>query len=297
MNEKDFMRQVSAHEMPDITEVKNACIEKLNEHKSKKRSYKVAYIAGAAAFAVAACLCITPVKSFAQNVIEQFRAMLNLNNDEIDLGEAEEICIDIPDDCEEYVYEGVTYLGKRYDNISDISKDIGVDIYSWTGFDEYIESGGVINIVENDYCRISMGKGFTHMEIDSEMHPTIEERDDLPIVDMDICFPLSQETTLGELMLQDKQLKYATIDDSGNIHEYQQNIEYELVEQYDSKTLDTRITVIAEKNHIEMTSDYGEATSENISYYIYFTLEGMRYQVNCIGTLDEAHDVIENMVK
>lgn len=297
MNEKDFMRQVAAHEMSDIAEVRTACIEKLSERRIKKKSYKVAYIAGVAVLALAVCLCITPVKSFAQKVMKQFGAMLNLNNDEVNLGMTEEIHIDIPDDCEEFVYEGVTYLGKSYDDISDVSKDIGVDIYSWTGFDEYIECGAIINIVKNDYCRIGMGKGYVYRELSSEEHPYIEERDDLPIVDIEISFPLSQETTLGELMLQNQQLQYALTDDRGNIQEYQQNIEYELVEQYDSKTLGTRITVIAQKDHFDRTGDYGESTSEHILYYMYFTLEGMCYQVNCIGTLDEAHDVIENIVK
>ncbi len=96
-------------------------------------------------------------------------------------------------------------------------------------------------------------------------------------------------------MLRNEQLKYSTIDEEGNIEGYRQNTEYKLVEQYESVGLDTRITVISSKSDTRGSGDLGEIKESDTMYYLYFTLDGICYQVNCVGTLDKVHGVIENL--
>lgn len=290
MSEKEFMKQIASVHMPDISMVKKACIEKLNE--SKKREFKAVYIGGVAIMAVLMlCLWLPPVNSFAQNIVGQIKAVLNLNGDTVELGEVGKINIEIPEGCEEVIYEDISYLSKSYDTVSDLVKDIGLDIYTWKGSDVFLNQGIMLNIVADDYGRISLLYDVTENRIiDAD-----ENQVNLAAVNMFVYFPLSQETMLGDLLLQNEQLQYSTFDDEGNIEEYRQNTEYEMIEQYKSKALDTQVSVIVSRMYTEQKGDLGEAVSTDTLYYLYFTLDGMCYQINCIGTLEAAHEIVENM--
>lgn len=151
----------------------------------------------------------------------------------------------------------------------------------------------MLNFVQNDYGRITLLYNLTKNNVIDKNSDT----SDLQSVDMFVYFPLSEKTTLGNIMLQNEQLKYGTIDEEGNIEKYQQNTEYELVEQYENTDLDTTITVISSISDTKGSGDLGEFTESDTVYYLYFTLEGMCYQINCVGSLDKAHDVIKNVKK
>lgn len=292
MNEKHFMKQVSEFNMPDILAVKKSCIEQLNYDNKKQYTHtrfpRIAVIA-----MIVICLCISPVNSLASNIVQHIKTMLNLNNEYVELGDVNESDIRIPDDCEEVKNDGVTYLSKSYNSLSDLTKDIQTDIYAWIGKDNFFDDGIMLNIVKNDYGRITLLYDVTKNDVIDKDVDNI----DLQSVDMFVYFPLSSKTSLGDIMLQNEQLKYATMDEEGNIEKYEQNTEYKLLEQYKSASLDTTITVISSETDTKGNGDLGDITESDTVYYLYFTLEGMCYQINCVGTLDKAHEVIENIKK
>lgn len=292
MNKNDFMKQVSKFNMPDITEVKKICNQQLNTD-SKKQFPNVRFTRIAILTMIIICLCIMPVDSLAKNVIQHIKTILSLNDKSVELGNVDEANIRIPDDCEEVKNEGVTYLSKDYNTLSDLMKDIQTDFYTWKGTDKFLDNGIMLNIVQNDYGRISLLYDITQGNVIDEEVGYV----DLHSVDMFVYFPLSSKTSLGEIMLKNEQLKYSTIDDEGNIEKYQQNTEYELVEQYESGDLDTTITIISSKTDTNGDGDLGEVAESDTLYYLYFTLDGMCYQINCVGTIDKAHDILENMEK
>lgn len=292
MSKNDFMKQVSKFNMPDISEVKKTCNQQLNTD-NKKQLLNVKFNRVAILTVIIVCLWIMPVNSLAKNVIQHIKTILSLDDESIELGNVDEVNIRIPDDCEVVKNDGVTYLSKAYHTLSDLMKDIQTDFYTWKGTDKFLDNGIMLNIVQNDYGRISLLYDITQGNIINEDVDHV----DLQSVDLFVYFPLSSETSLGDIMLKNEQLKYGTIDDEGDIEKYQQNTEYELVEQYESGDLDTAITIISSKTDTNEDGDLGKATESNTLYYIYFTLDGMCYQINCVGTIDKAHDILKNMKK
>lgn len=292
MNEKDFMKQVSKFNMPDILEVKKSCIKQLNRD-SRKQDTHAHFPRLAAISILIICLCIMPVNSLAKNIVQHIKTMLSLNDTSVELGNVHEINITIPDDCEEAKDNGITYLSKAYNALPDLMKDIQTDIYTWNGTDNFLDNGIMLNIVQNDYGRITLLYDVTKQKVINKDVDNI----DLQSVDIFVYFPLSPKTSLKDIMLQNEPLNYSTIDEAGNIEEYHQNTEYELVEQYESANLDTGITIISSKSTTTEIGDLEENTESDTLYYLYFTLDGMCYQVNCVGTLDKAHNIIENLKK
>ncbi len=292
MNKNDFMKQVSKFNMPDISEVRKTCNQQLNTD-NKKLFSNVRFTRIALLTMIIVCLCIMPVNSLAKNVIQHIKTILSLNDKPVELGNVDETNIRIPDDCKEVKNEGITYLSKDYHTLSDLMKDIQIDFYTWNGTDKFLNNGIMLNIVQNDYGRISLLYDITQGNIINEEVDHV----DLQSVNLFVYFPLSSKTSLGDIMLKNEQLKYSTIDDEGNIEKYQQNTEYELVEQYESDDLNTTITIISSKIDMNRDGDLGEAADSDTLYYLYFTLDGMCYQINCVGTIDKAHDILKNMKK
>lgn len=292
MNKNDFMKQVSKFNMPDISEVRKTCNRQLNTD-NKKRYSNVRFTRVAILTMIIVCLCIMPVNSLAKNVIQHIKTVLSLNDKSVELGNVEETNIRIPDDCEEVENEGITYLSKNYHTLSDLMKDIQTDFYTWRGTDKFLDNGIMLNIVQDDYGRISLLYDIMQGNVINEEVDHV----DLQSVNMFVYFPLSSRTSLGDIMLKNEQLKYGTIDDEGNIEKYQQNTEYELIEQYKSENLDTTVTVISSKTDTKGNGDLGNFAESDMFYYLYFTLDGMCYQINCVGTIDKAHDVLENTKK
>jgi hypothetical protein len=229
----------------------------------------------------------------ANQLVQHIKTVLNLNEKPVELGDVNETNIRIPDDCEEVQSDGVTYLTKAYNTLSDLTKDIQTDIYAWVGEDDFFDDGIMLNVVQNDYGRITLLYDVTKNEVLNEDDDSV----DLKSVDIFVYFPLSSKTSLGDIMLQNEQLEYGTIDEEGNIEKYKQNTEYQLLEQYESANLGTTVTVISSKTDTEGNGDLGDVSDSDVMYYLYFTLEGMCYQINCDGTLDKAHEVIENIKK
>lgn len=290
MNKNDFMKQVSKFNMPDTSEVKKTCNQQLNEDNKIPLS-NIRFTRIAILTMIIICLCIMPVNSLAKNVIQHIKTILSLNDESVELGNVDETNIRIPDDCEEVKNEGVTYLSKDYHTLSDLMKDIQTDFYTWKGTDKFLDNGIMLNIVQNDYGRISLLYDITQGTVINEE----TEHVDLQSVNMFVYFPLSSKTSLGDIMLKNEQLKYSTIDDEGNIEKYQQNTEYELIEQYKSENLDTTVTVISSKTDTKGSGALGDFVESDMVYYLYFTLDGMCYQINCVGTIDKAHGVLENI--
>lgn len=298
MNEKEFMKHVSAYAMPNIASVKELCLAQLNE--DKENETKTAWFAGVIVAAVLmVCLCVSPVNTLAKNMLSYIRTMINLNGSSVELGDTDKFSITIPEDCEAVEVEGVTYLSKAYDTVSALTDDIGINIYTWQGGSPQTGDVVLLSIVENDYGRIAV-----IYDTDGMKMPDEEESVDVIPVTMFAYFPLSEENSLGELegnplgglLLQNEQRVYSNFDDGdGTVEEYLENTEYELVEQYESDILDTTITVIASQTDSKGTGDLGELDDMDTLYYLYFTKDGICYQINVLGTLDGAHKAIEKM--
>ena len=284
MTENDFMKQIAQYNMPDISCVKNECIGKLHTKPSSKYS-RISRVAVAATAVAMLCLCAFPVSSLASSLMQHIQAVLKLNDSDVELGDVEKSDIHIPDDCEKAEIDGTTYLNKAYNSLSDLTDDIQTNFYVWTGADKFLDNGILLNIIPDDYGRVSL------------LYDLTNGSDDLQSVCMYVYFPLASDISLDDLMLENEQLKYATIDDSGNIEKYEQNTNYELIEQYTSPNLNTTVSVIASRSDTDGSGDYGAISETDNVYYMYFTLDGMCYQINCVGTLDKAHDVIENIQK
>lgn len=292
MTEKEFMKQVAESEMPDMDDVRESCIVRLKEEKKRQGKRQQAAVYGKAAIATVLllCLCIPPINSFAR---QQIKVLLKLNDDEVQIGETQENIIHVPDGCtEEELAGGVTCWTKSYNKLSDVVKDIDTDIYTWQGADKFDEDGILLNIVDNDYSTIAL-----FYDVDQANDSNQAYKDELETLYMLIYIPLSKETSLGDLMLENKQLMYSTVDDEGNIEEYKENTEYELIEQYYSPKLNTTVTVIESKVTTDMDAGAEDSTDDIFMYYLYFTLDGMCYQVGCDGTLDTVHRVVEEIGK
>ena len=69
MKKNDILRHAAQHKMPDIEQVRKECIEELHATHSSKR-YPAYFAAIAVVTVVVLCMCITPVRSFAADMIE-----------------------------------------------------------------------------------------------------------------------------------------------------------------------------------------------------------------------------------
>ena len=113
MKKNDIFRQAAQHEMPDIEQVRKECIEELHTTHSSKR-YPAYFAAIAVVTVVVLCMCITPVRSFAADMIEHIQALIDVNNDSVR-------------DLVYRKYSGPTVY---------LEKDETVSIYSYTGYED-----------------------------------------------------------------------------------------------------------------------------------------------------------------
>ena len=77
MKKNDSLRHAAQHKMPDIEQVRKECIEELHTTHSSKR-YPAYFAAIAVVTVVVLCMCITPVRSFAADMIEHIQALIVL---------------------------------------------------------------------------------------------------------------------------------------------------------------------------------------------------------------------------
>ena len=78
MKKNDILRHAAQHKMPDIEQVRKECIEELHTTHSSKR-YPAYFAAIAVVTVVVLCMCITPVRSFAADMIEHIQALIDVN--------------------------------------------------------------------------------------------------------------------------------------------------------------------------------------------------------------------------
>ncbi|MBQ9885348.1 MAG: hypothetical protein IJM37_00600 [Lachnospiraceae bacterium] len=287
MNEKEFIKRVITMNAPDIDKVRENCIRQLNENdSSKKKSVAGRMAVAVAVLSFAVFLFAVPLNSFAKSIIGQIKAIINLNDNEVELGNTESINFVVPKDCESVELEGKTYLVKAYNDLDTLQNETGLELFKWKDCDNFIDNGVMLNIIENGYGRVAL-------MYDVGGADTLYATPDF--VNMFVYFPLSEDTQFGDLMLNNEQMRYSTFDDEGNVTDYAQNTEYELVEQYESKALNTRVTVIAATTDIDSSNE--DKNTKNTTYYAYFTLDGMCYQVNCLGSLETVHTLIESISK
>ena len=163
-----------------------------------------------------------------------------------------------------------------------MTEDIQSDFYVWMKENQFQENGIILNVIPDDYARITL------------LYDVNKENVNLTDLAMYVYFPLSSDSAFEDIKLENEQLKYATIDDEGNIKDYEQNTQYKMIEQYTSYNLGTAVTVISSVTSTAESENTGEFEDSTV-YYLYFTVDGVCYQINCVGTLDEAHEVIENL--
>ena len=113
MKKNDILRHAAQHKMPDIEQVRKECIEELHTTHSSKR-YPAYFAAIAVVTVVVLCMCITPVRSFAADMIEHIQALIDVNNDSAR-------------DLVYRKYSGPTVY---------LEKDETVSIYSYTGYED-----------------------------------------------------------------------------------------------------------------------------------------------------------------
>lgn len=281
LKKKDFMKQVAEHNMPDFSEVRENCINQLNQ-KNTLNSHNFRIATAIVAITLVVGICISPVNSFADNLLQQIQTYLNLNGNKVEVGQVSKSNIHIPEDCEKAEYNDKTYLSKCYPTLSDLTEDIQSDFYVWMKENQFQENGIILNVIPDDYARITL------------LYDVNKENVNLTDLAMYVYFPLSSDSAFEDIKLENEQLKYATIDDEGNIKDYEQNTQYKMIEQYTSYNLGTAVTVISSVTSTAESENTGEFEDSTV-YYLYFTVDGVCYQINCVGTLDEAHEVIENL--
>lgn len=233
---------------------------------------------------IATVFSVSPMRSWADYIVKKLKITINFNENNVNIGDAYETKITIPEDCKEVQYDNVMYLTKAYNSIDTLESDINESFYSWQT--EYkILDEALLNIVPDKYARI-----FFDYDI-----PADGEKDGISGVSEYVYIPINGKNFIKELAMENKALSYCQFDESGNIELYKQNIEYELVKQYKSKKLDTQVIVVKEKLNIKMSDNEINDSDFDELYYCYFAKSGKVYMIQCIGSLDGACRVIETM--
>ena len=210
------MKQVAEHNMPDFSEVRENCVNQLNQKKTlNSHNFRIATAIVAITLVVG--ICISPVNSFADNLLQQIQTYLNLNGNKVEVGQVSKSNIHIPEDCEKAEYNDKTYLSKCYPTLSDLTEDIQSDFYVWMKENQFQENGIILNVIPDDYARITL------------LYDVNKENVNLTDLAMYVYFPLSSDSAFEDIKLENEQLKYATIDDEGNIKDYEQNTQYKMI--------------------------------------------------------------------
>lgn len=282
----ELLKQVAALEMPDIEQVRSKCMMELK--KEKRVSYKW-MVAVAASLLLVVCLFATPLGGYAADKIQQLFRGIHVNEIETTLGEVKVEEITIPANAqkygEEFAKEYQEIYWKTYNHLEDLESDIGLDLKAWGKEADFLEDGISLNVVEDEYALIDLN----YHDSKGEVMPAM----------MTVFIPLSEEVTLEDLEFdfkfsyedEDVTYKDSTEEGNGEVVNYQEY--YEIVEEYESKNLGTKVTAI----EYCVVDEYEGEKREHIMYYMDYIYDGKIYEVFCSGTLEEAKEVIENMEK
>lgn len=280
---KEFMKQVAAYEMPDIEKVKLICEQELEKsEKHKKSVYRKWMVAVAVCFLLVVCIFVTPLGSYAVEKLQQLFRTIHVNGTETNLGSVETWEITIPQNAHK---EGEKSYVKIYNSLKEMELETGLDIKAWGGDASFWQDGITLGIEEDDYALINL------------IYDNSDGKN-IPIF-MNIFIPLSKETTLLEseadvfFSYEDGRVFYQVPDEQGDYQEESQQESYEIVEEYKSEALGTKVTAIA----YHINAEHEDQIYENTFYYMDFVYDGKVYEVCCRGTLEEAKEVVENMEK
>ncbi len=196
---------------------------------------------------------------------EEMQAVLSLNNEEIPLGTLYKVDAAEPSLCDEFSYDGDSYVGRNFDDMETLESETGIQFLKLP--EEYQTTEILYSLKEGDAGRVSVayvkedGFGiYVHMMYASDYVAdyTVEEMEDFPLQ------YLNQE----------------------------QNYEYVLYEQYTSESLDALVTVIQNKITSENTETGDISEIEN--YMAYFVKDDICY---CISDSDKVSDLKETIEK
>ena len=191
------------------------------------------------------------------------QAVLSLNNEEIPLGTLYKVDAAEPSLCDEFSYDGDSYVGRNFDDMETLESETGIRFLKLP--EEYQTTEILYSLKEGDAGRVSAayvkedGFGiYVHMMYASDYIAdyTVEEMEDFPLQ------YLNQE----------------------------QNYEYTLYEQYTSESLDALVTVIQNKITSENTETGDISETEN--YIAYFVKDDICY---CISDSDKVSDLKETI--
>ena len=102
---------------------------------------------------IATVFSVSPMRSWADYIVKKLKITINFNENNVNIGDAYETKITIPEDCKEVQYDNVMYLTKAYNSIDTLESDINESFYSWQT--EYkILDEALLNIVPDKYARI-----------------------------------------------------------------------------------------------------------------------------------------------
>ena len=194
---------------------------------------------------------------------EEMQAVLSLNNEEIPLGTLYKVDAAEPSLCDEFSYDGDSYVGRNFDDMETLESETGIQFLKLP--EEYQTTEILYSLKEGDAGRVSAayvkedGFGiYVHMMYASDYIAdyTVEEMEDFSLQ------YLNQE----------------------------QNYEYTLYEQYTSESLDALVTVIQNKITSENTETGDISETEN--YIAYFVKDDICY---CISDSDKVSDLKETI--
>ena len=194
---------------------------------------------------------------------EEMQAVLSLNNEEIPLGTLYKVDATEPSLCDEFSYDGDSYVERNFDDMETLESETGIRFLKLP--EEYQTTEILYSLKEGDAGRVSAayvkedGFGiYVHMMYASDYIAdyTVEEMEDFPLQ------YLNQE----------------------------QNYEYTLYEQYTSDSLDALVTVIQNKITSENTETGDISETEN--YIAYFVKDDICY---CISDSDKVSDLKETI--
>ena len=287
MNNDVFFKSVLGKNMPDTESVFEMCTKHIDSDARIRKNYNYSFWFKlvASIIIVFSILLITPIGTHARRLLSHFIAIVTINDSKIEFDNDSHTVFTIPKECSKVELDGDIYNTKSYTSIDSLKHDTNIDMLSWNGCKSY--SDILLAVKNNEYARLSI----IYQIFDNGDIPDDIENGTVTDVMIHGYVPIKDSVTFKDIALKDDELKYSTIDDEGNVVKYSKNEEYESIEKYYSNSLSTDITVVSDKNIL----DSDEVTDYKQGYIFYFVYDGVLYQVNVVGDIDNAKSVIESL--
>lgn len=279
MSEMDI---VDAMQYVDDDMILDAIDSKKGKTMIKRARARFIWPAVAACF-VLAVLLIRPMRTAAEDVLQKI-FHLNLNGEQIELGNGEVKDFSFPDDCTDTEIEGKMYKVKYYDSVEEAEKDLGIDVY----------------LPNMQSLKI---KYFTFYGIPGESTKISVVYENMDVLG-EIVIPISDSDT--DISLSDNKVKYNISKNGDNLEiskggetidqhwiisdQYQQIVEKVQVESIHSNVIIVKDTVSSE----EAISRKNESpTSE--CYYAYYEKDGLIYKLAIDGDINLTLTIVNSI--